>query len=243
MRKASEAAYDLIRQFEGLRLKAYPDSAGVWTIGYGHTDGVNVGDTVTEEGAELLLHDDVAEAVATITRYVPASRIDSWPQACFDALVSFVFNLGPQAFVNSRGGYTHFFEVVIGPDLEEVPRQMQRWVKARVNGKLTVLPGLVRRRGAEAALWGAGLESMGTMNTAHHALAKGGSVEPVPPQTKLMERPGTVVAAGAGAAGVAATALTTAGQHMTLGGNTAALVLGVVLILVGAGIMLWIAKE
>ncbi len=60
--KASEKAYSLIRQFEGLRLTAYRCPAGVWTIGYGHTSGVTEGMTISVEQAEDLLRQDIETA-------------------------------------------------------------------------------------------------------------------------------------------------------------------------------------
>lgn len=240
-----EQAIDLIKSFEGLRLRAYRDAVGVWTIGYGHTKGVHAGMVITQDQALLMLLEDIADVVTTIHEFVPRRIITSWPQACFDALVSFVFNVGRQAFINRNGSSTQFLKSLLGPDIIEVARQMQRWVKGRVDGKLVVLPGLVRRRGAEAALWGAGVASLATVKPTEQLLDEAAVVAPEPPQQKLLEHPGTVASAGAGAAGVAtaATVLTQAGQGLTFGGDRVALILGLVLILIGAGLLIWISRE
>jgi lysozyme len=85
-----QAAVDLVTQFEGCRLTAYADSGGVLTIGYGHTQGVCPGQTISEEDALLLLNEDLAVADAAVNRLVNVKLA----QNQFDALVDFVFNLG-----------------------------------------------------------------------------------------------------------------------------------------------------
>ncbi|MFR8803516.1 MAG: lysozyme, partial [Anaerovoracaceae bacterium] len=85
--KASEKAYSLVRQFEGLRLTAYRCPAGVWTVGYGHTSGVLSGMIITKEQAEEFLRQDI-EAVENIVN----AECRNLRQCQFDALVSFVFN-------------------------------------------------------------------------------------------------------------------------------------------------------
>lgn len=249
-RKASHVALDLIRRSEVLRLKSYLDPVGRWTIGYGHTQGVDRGQVIDEEQAECFLLADVGEAIRTIYVYVPRGIIEALPQACFDALVSFVFNVGGQAFRRPDGRETDFYRAITGHDLVEVARQMQRWVKGRVDGQLRVLPGLVARRGQEAALWGAGLRQAdsrhGASDRAVDQLVGDSTAQVVPPNPKpINEHPGAPVAAAAGAGGVAvvATTLTAAGQSVAASGDHIALVLGILLILVGAGVLLWIAKR
>src|SRR5690606_17528031 len=92
----------------------------------------------------------------TIYRFCPASIIDKLPQACFDALVSFVLNVGAQAFRNpSTGKETDFYRALVSGDLTKVPPQMMRWIYA--NGK--VLEGLRTRRSEEAELWTTGVKA------------------------------------------------------------------------------------
>ena len=138
----SEKGLALVKSFEGCYLEAYLCPAKVWTIGYGHTDNVEKGQTITKEEAERLLIKDLAwaENVVEDALKVPVTAHQ------FDALTSFVFNVGEGAFRKStllrelnRGNY------------DAVPRQLLRWDKA---GKpKRTLKGLTRRRVAEAALW------------------------------------------------------------------------------------------
>ena len=100
MMKLSAKGLDIIKKSEGLRLRAYPDPGSAtgkpYTIGYGHTSGVNKGDTITKADAEALLRHDVAWAVDTVN-----SLNVKLSQNQTDALVSFAFNVGKQAFLNS----------------------------------------------------------------------------------------------------------------------------------------------
>jgi len=90
---ASNACIDLIEHFEGLRLTAYRDACGVWTIGYGHTgDGAGFARTITQEEADRLLAQDVSAAENIVRTACAGIHLT---QGQFDALVSFVFNVGP----------------------------------------------------------------------------------------------------------------------------------------------------
>lgn len=90
MAKVSKRGLNLITSFEGLRLKSYKDSVGVWTIGVGHTKGAHAGQKISRATAMRFLRQDVAWA----QKAVNALRLPM-SQNQFDALVSFVFNLGP----------------------------------------------------------------------------------------------------------------------------------------------------
>ncbi len=144
-RKISQAGLDLIKQFEGCRLVAYQCSAGVWTIGYGHTAGVHRGMKITQAQAEAYLKQDVAkfEKYVNNASYVPFT--DKLNQNQFDALVSFAFNLGQGNLMKLCKGRT----------INQVPAAMQQYCKA--NGK--TLPGLQRRRKAEATLYNKKVQS------------------------------------------------------------------------------------
>lgn len=83
-------AHDFIAQEEGRRLKAYQCSAGVWTIGYGHTKGVKEGDEITAAEAELLLTSDIAETQRELEKFI---NVPVTP-GMFVALTSLAFNLG-----------------------------------------------------------------------------------------------------------------------------------------------------
>lgn len=93
-RRIGQAGLALIKQFEGCRLIAYQCSAGVWTIGYGHTAGVYKGMKITQAQADAFLKQDIAKFEKYINNpsYVPFT--DKLNQNQFDALVSFAFNLG-----------------------------------------------------------------------------------------------------------------------------------------------------
>ena len=81
----------LIKKFEGCELEAYQCSAGVWTIGYGHTKGVQKGDVWSQNHAEHMLEVELEEFEGYINKYVTVAL----SQNQFDALVSWVYNLGP----------------------------------------------------------------------------------------------------------------------------------------------------
>ena len=130
----------LIKKFEGCELKAYQCSAGGWTIGYGHTKDVVEGMEITQEQAEQMLVDELHEYESYINKYVTVAL----SQNQFDALVSWVYNLGPANLSAST-----MLKVLNSGEYEDVPAQMKRWNKA--GGK--VLEGLIRRREAEACLF------------------------------------------------------------------------------------------
>lgn len=130
----------LIKNAEGLRLEAYQDGVGIWTIGYGHTHGVKPGDTCSQMQADEWLDQDLCFAEDAVEDLVKVPLTDNQ----FSALVSFVFNEGRKRFAGStlllklnEGGY----------DL--VPAYLKSWIFA--GGK--VERGLVNRRKAEAELW------------------------------------------------------------------------------------------
>ena len=91
-------AAGFISSFEGCKLTAYKCSAGVWTIGYGHTHGVREGDTCTQELANEWLIDDIRETQLLLAHYVnvPVTQNE------FIALVSLAFNVGIGALMKSK---------------------------------------------------------------------------------------------------------------------------------------------
>ena len=144
-RRIGQAGLALIKQFEGCRLIAYQCSAGVWTIGYGHTVGVYKGMKITQKKAEAYLLQDVAKFEKYINNpsYVPFTA--QLNQNQFDALVSFAFNLG-------QGNVK---KLCVGRNINQIPSAMRQYCKAA--GK--TLPGLQRRRKAEAALYNKKVEN------------------------------------------------------------------------------------
>ena len=138
--KISKEGTALIKKFEGIELQAYQDSVGVWTIGYGHTKGVKEGDNISLKQAEEMLEEELVEYEGYIKDMVKV-RLD---QNQFDALVAWVYNLGP-----TNLGQSTLLKVLNKAIYEEVPYEIKRWNKA--GGQ--VLNGLVRRREAEALLF------------------------------------------------------------------------------------------
>jgi lysozyme len=140
----SNAGLGMTKRFEGLRLQAYQDAAGIWTIGYGHTGSdVHAGLTITEMEASSLLCKDIAIAVDCVNRAVIAEI----SQQQFDALVDFCFNAGRGNFRNSS-----LLRYVNSADFAAAAVQFGLWVHA--GGE--VQAGLVRRRRAEAEMFRSG---------------------------------------------------------------------------------------
>lgn len=131
---------DLIKSYESLSLKAYRDSGGVPTIGWGSTRGVRMGMQISQEQAESRLRDDLHTAESAVNRYVTVPL----SQHQFDALVSLTFNIGTGAFQKST-----LLRLLNAGRYSDAADQFRRWNKA--NGR--VLPGLVKRRAAERALF------------------------------------------------------------------------------------------
>ena len=139
----SNRGLDLIKRHESCRLKAYQCPAGVWTVGYGSTAGVNRFTTITMQEAEIRLREDVKTAERTVekVRYLqPALN-----QNQFDALVSFVFNVGSGNFNTS----TLRKKVINNPADATIRNEFERFIYA--GGKQ--MRGLVSRRKEEADLY------------------------------------------------------------------------------------------
>ena len=138
--KPSQDCVDLVKSFEGFRDKAYLCPAHVWTIGYGTTENVQSGDVVTETEAEELLRNDLLDASKAVDELVDVEL----SQSQYDALVSFIYNVGREAFRNST-----MLKLINAGNFPGAALQFQRWNK----GGGQVLPGLTRRRAAERALF------------------------------------------------------------------------------------------
>ncbi len=136
----SEKGLSLIKKFEGLVLKTYKCSAGVDTIGYGHTKTAKPKMVITEAKASELLLEDIRESELAVNRLVKVPLT----QNQFDALVCFVFNVGSGNFNSST-----LLKQLNQKMYKEAADQLLRWNKA--GGK--ALPGLTRRREAERELF------------------------------------------------------------------------------------------
>lgn len=136
----SNQGISLIKHFEGCKLSAYKDSVGIATIGYGHTKDVRMGMVITQATAEQYLKDDLQP----IKKLLNGMGVN-FKQNQFDALTSWIFNLGASKFNSS----TLKKYIVANKSDIEIGDQIIRWVNA--GGK--PLLGLKRRRIAEANMF------------------------------------------------------------------------------------------
>lgn len=138
----NQEGVNLIKSFEGLYLDAYLDPVGIPTIGYGHTQGVEEGMTITEAQAEEFLREDLANAEAAVSSDIVQVSLN---ENQFSALVSFTFNIGSQAFADST-----LLRLLNQGDFQGAADQFPVWNKGDDNQELA---GLTRRRKAERALF------------------------------------------------------------------------------------------
>ena len=137
----SQKCIDLIKKYEGCRLVAYRCPAGILTIGTGHTGkDVTEGMPITQEQADDLLKIDLDRANRAVNRLIPHGV----PQGAEDALTSFVFNLGEGALNSST-----LLKLILAGKMDEAAKEFPKWVHSAGQ----VLPGLVKRRAAEQALF------------------------------------------------------------------------------------------
>ena len=135
---------DIIKKWEGLRLKAYLCPAGVPTIGYGHTYNVKMGQTISVAQAELFLDHDYQDAEEQVLSLVKVPLTENQ----LGALTSFVFNLGSG---NLR--ISTLLRKLNQGDYRGAAEQFGAWNKARVNGVMVALDGLTKRRADEKNLF------------------------------------------------------------------------------------------
>ncbi|MBO5419981.1 MAG: lysozyme [Bacteroidales bacterium] len=138
--KTSHKGIALIKEFEGLRLKAYKCPGGVWTIGYGHTAGVRPEMVITEAQAEEFLKEDLFSCENAVN-----NQKLSINQNQFDALVSLIYNIGIGNFQKS----TLLRKARVNPNDNSIMDEFLKWVYS----KGRVLPGLQRRRLREMKLY------------------------------------------------------------------------------------------
>ena len=143
MQCCNDAGRQLIESFEGFYPLPYQCPSGVWTQGYGHTDGVTYASPpATLSQADAWLADDLGVAEGAVNSKVVVPLTSNQ----FSALVSFVFNIGAGAFATSG-----VLKVINLGRLCDAPAHMMLWNRDRYH---TVLDGLTRRRAAEVALFG-----------------------------------------------------------------------------------------
>ena len=193
--KTSDAGLKLIMQFEGLRLKAYRCPAGVWTIGYGHTSAAGAPDVrdgmrISAPEAEEILRRDLTGFETAVADLVKKEIT----QAQFDVLVSFAYNCGVGALKAST-----LLKRVNARAFDAVPAELMKWTKAK--GK--ELPGLVRRRRAEAAMW----RGLPISIDKQEARTAPDLPQPPKPITQSREANAAILAGGAGAIAAASEAM------------------------------------
>lgn len=142
---------EFIKKHEGLRLRAYLDSGGVATIGYGHTFNVKIGDEITEQEAELFLIEDTKSAVSDVNNHLYGVKLN---QNQFDALVSLTFNLGGYQLYTKQyqNGYNRgstLYNLLLEGNFSGAVDQFTAWIK--VNGVSSA--GLLKRRKDEQELF------------------------------------------------------------------------------------------
>lgn len=147
-------AVNLIKTFEGLKTKAYKCSAGVLTIGYGHTKGVKANDVITEKQADEYLKADLDYFSETLNKKLKADKVELQNVHQFDALICFAFNVGEYALFGSKSTPpSTLWRKLKAKDYQAAACQFERWNKAKVDGKYIVLNGLTKRRRAEMLLF------------------------------------------------------------------------------------------
>jgi lysozyme len=145
--RINAAGRDLIKKYEGVSLKAYRCPAGVITIGWGHTGDVKPGDVITEHQAEAILDVDLDKFEKGVEKLLQGCIFNQYQ---FSALVSFAFNLGLEAL-----GKSTLLAKFRAGDVKGAASEFMKWKYAA--GK--VLPGLVKRRAEEKALFLSGSNS------------------------------------------------------------------------------------
>ena len=141
----NRAGLDLIKSFESLRLRAYRDPVGIWTVGYGHTGpDVYPGLEISKAEAEQLLADDLRESEDSVGEQVTVPLNDNQ----FSALVSFAFNAGNGALKGST-----LRKKLNRKDYKGAADEFRKWVYGTIGGRKVLLPGLVRRRAQERNLF------------------------------------------------------------------------------------------
>ena len=232
-------AVELIARAEGLRLDAYQDVAGVWTIGRGHTgQDVRAGLRWSLDHADEVFLQDVTATAQAVSKLLEGCT--QTPQAA-GAMVSLAYNIGTAAFARSTVLRAHR-----AGDTAAAARAFQLWNKATINGRKVEVAGLVRRRAQEAALYlsAATPESAAAVAPANVAAqsAAGVSVGAIVPESTAPASPIhqsgalSLISGGLGMAAAASGDVRTLADnlHINLGAVCAA-----VSLVVGAVVIYW----
>lgn len=237
MKRLSVRGEQLIKGFEALRLNAYRDQAGIWTIGWGHTGPeVHAGMTCTREQAQAWFDRD-NDAAESVVNALDRKREHGLTQAQFDALVSFEFNTG--ALSNRRNTITR---AVIACRDGEVDDEMLRWNKITdpVTKKKVVSAGLKRRRLAEADMFASGSSTHGPVTMRDLELTFDATTTPAAPPTPAQAAASSPGVQGSTVATVSAVLATTTEQIQPLATYSDALrIIFVLLALAGVGLAIY----
>ena len=192
MRTIPSAAVSFVAAHEGLRLRAYQDDGGVWTLGFGHVDGVKAGDRCTRQEALIWLADDLRAARAKLSTVLRDDVIASLTDAQWTALLSFVFNLGAEK------NWTLWKRLNAG-QFDQAPAEMIRFVNV---GDRKV-QGLVNRRADEIKLWSVDEPGSDTASITS-AETRAAPTPPTPREPSLTRGNATLLVSAAGAVASAA---------------------------------------
>ena len=147
----SQKGIDLIKNFEAYREKAYQDEAGIWTVGWGSTmwpDGnkVKKGDVMSREVADKVMAWELSNKIPHIENYIGKAELN---QNQYDAICSFVYNVGVGAFRSS----TLLKKLIKNPNDATIAKEFEKWVFVTKKGQKVVSNGLVNRRKKESDLY------------------------------------------------------------------------------------------
>jgi lysozyme len=239
MRPIPDLAIDFVARWEGRRLTAYRDVAGILTVGYGHTGPEVVeGQTITAARAHALLKADLQTAAARLEARVGQDVVEALTTSQYAALLSFVFNLGADP------RWT-IWKVLKARRFDEVPPQLMRFVNA--GGR--VVQGLVNRRAAECALWHEGQGA--PAETPPSSVTRVSPTPPTPTDTKPLAASKsftTVAATGVTAAAVAVGEVSKAvspyaAQSQLVERCVSALALAAAVLAVAAVVFAWLKRR
>lgn len=147
IRSINDAGLATIKQFEGRELAAYKDQKGIWTIGYGHTRGVQPGMTITDDECDMLLDCDLMSTEYAVWHALDTANVNTGNNQ-FSAMAALAFNIGPVAF-----GSSTLLKMHKAGDFEGAAQQFLLWDKIRIGEDLVPNDGLLRRRQAESGLY------------------------------------------------------------------------------------------
>lgn len=143
---AIDVLISLIKEFEGCKLKAYKCPAGVWTVGYGATGpDIKEGTVWSQQYADAMLRKMANNVLDEALHESPRLRNETPGRQA--AVADFIYNVGIGNYRKST-----FKRMIDAGDFNEAKHSVMKWNKARINGDLRELPGLTRRRNAEADL-------------------------------------------------------------------------------------------